>query len=324
MKKILSFILTLCFVTVTLCGCNYREKPNDKLNIVTVIFPQYDFVRAIVGESANITMIMKPGAEIHGFEPSLSDIEAVANADVFIYNGGESDSWTEKIFASLDTDNIKIVNMMDCAELLEEETINGSKNHTHSHSHHNHSENHNECETRRGIDEHIWTSPKNAVRMTEAICDAVCDVDPENKTFYKNNAEKYIQKINSADKKLSDICKNSKMKTIFVGDRFPYLYLAKEYNLRYMATFSGCSPETDANPSVIINIIETMKSQNADTVFCTELSDRRMAKTIAEETNANILTLYSCQSISKQDFDAGMTYVDFMNINAENLKEALD
>lgn len=322
LTRLTSMVLMGFIVLSCLAGCGKSKEENEKLNIVTVIYPQYDFARAIAKDYADITMIMKPGAEIHGFEPSLSDIEAIANADVFIYNGGESDTWIENIFDSLDTEDILIVNMMDHAKLLEEENINGEA-HVHSHSHSEHGINHDECDSRAGIDEHIWTSPKNAVLMVEAVCDAICTADPQNEKTYQENAADYIALIEGIDKELESVRKSAKIDTVAVGDRFPYLYMAKEYDLKYMAAFPGCSSETDANPSVIINIIEQMKQKGIDAVLCTELSDKRMAKTISEETEAKILTLHSCQSISAQDFENGMRYVDLMKQNVITLKEAL-
>ncbi|MBO5370698.1 MAG: zinc ABC transporter substrate-binding protein [Clostridia bacterium] len=327
-KKILKniFIALMCYVlTAVFSGCSNTEIQNDKLNIVTVIFPQYDFVRAVVGDRANVSMIMKPGAEIHGFEPSLSDIRAISDADVVIYNGGESDKWIEDVIMSVSSKDIQTIRLMDYVELLEEEHITGSS-HTHIHNHaHRHTEkDHEECESYMGIDEHIWTSPKNAIKMIDAICDLVVEADSANKNEYLSNTQKYKNEISEIDSKISRVCQDAEKNMIIVGDRFPFLYLAKEYGLEYLAAFPGCSPETDANPSVIINIINTMKNEKIKTVLCTELSDKKMARTISNETDSQIRTLHSCQNISADDFEAGVSYVDLMNENIKTLKEALE
>ena len=327
-KKILknTFTALMCFIlTIVFSGCVNTEFQNDKLNIVTVIFPQYDFVRAVVDNKANVSMIMKPGAEIHGFEPSLSDIRAISDADVVIYNGGESDKWVEDVIMSVNKKDLHTIRLMDHVDLLEEEHITGSS-HTHIHNHaHEHSENdHDECESYIGIDEHIWTSPKNAIKMIDAICNLIISIDSTNKNKYLNNTQKYKNKISEIDYKITQVCQNAEKNMIAVGDRFPFLYLTKEYNLEYLAAFPGCSPETDANPSVIINIINTMKVQEIKTVLCTELSDKKMARTISNETDSHILTLHSCQNISVDDFESGVSYVDLMNENIKTLKEALN
>lgn len=319
-KKLLCLLITLCLLLFTFSGCGFEsKKTDDKFSVVAVSFVQYDFARAIMGNTDNLTMIMKPGAEIHSFEPSLSDIEAIKNADVFIYNGGESDTWIEKVFDSIDTNDTKKVALMDHVPLIKEH----HSGHSHSHNEHSHEGDLGECGFKLGYDEHIWTSPKNAIIMLDAICETLCSTNPEMADTYRKNADEYKSEISIIDKNLKKTASSSKSKFIAVGDRFPFLYLASGYGLKYMAAFPGCSHENDASPAVIIDIIETMKEKNIKHVFYTESSDRLMTSTVKSETGAEELLLHSCQTVSKEDFESGKTYVDIMNENTKNLKEAL-
>ncbi|MBE7051098.1 MAG: zinc ABC transporter substrate-binding protein [Ruminococcaceae bacterium] len=314
--------IILIGLNLMLSGCGSAPMPeSDKLRVVCIIYPQYDLARAIGKEMADVQMIMKPGAEVHGFEPSAADIRLISEADVLVCGGGESDVWIDSILESISHKPETIVHLMDHAELLEEENPSFGSSHTHSHDH-SHNE---ECETHGhlGFDEHIWLNPNNAISCVNAICDAMSKADTKNKDIYRANADEYIKKIEEADAEIEMAVDGGKTNFIAVGDRFPYLYLTKRYGLSYAAVFSGCSPENDANPSVILKMIETMKEKNTKVVFFTELSDKKMARTISEETGAEMMLLHSCQSISKTDFENGKTYVDYMKENAKALKEAL-
>jgi len=312
MKMKIFACIMACILLLT--GCMTSEhKESDSLSVVTVIFPQYDFARAVCQGVREPHMIMKPGAEIHGFEPSASDIETIANADVFIYGGGESDVWIDSILETIDNPNLKTVKLMEHCKLLEE----GSSHHHHEHEHDQ------MCQSHSGFDEHVWLLPENAIASIEAICDALCQIDHQNAAAYRKNADEYISEIQLIDSELESLCTDSEQNFIAVGDRFPFLYLAHRLDLEYKSVFSGCSHENDASPSVMIDIIETMKAKGTPVVFYTELSDRKIADTISEETGAKPLLLHSAQSISKEDFASELTYAGIMRQNIKNLKEAL-
>lgn len=316
LKKLNILFVALCIIWLPACN-SIQEEPKDKLSVVAVNFAQYDFARAVCKDTANVQMIMRPGAEVHGYEPSLSDIIAIENADLFIYGGGENDVWIDKILSSVNTDNMKVLRLMKAEgiSLYEEETHTSS----HSHSHHNH---HHEGGT-GAYDEHIWTSPKNAIAIVKLIADTVSELDSKNKELYKNNACEYVERLSDIDLELRKTVALSKTNFIAVADRFPFLYLAKDYGLEYIAAFSGCSPESDAGPSVIANIIEETCHHGTRAVFYIELSNQKMADAICEHTKAKKLLLHSCQSISRDDFEKGVTYADLMEQNITNLKEAL-
>lgn len=312
-------IIFLCVLLTAFTGCTDRAPVNsrDRLSVVAVNFYQYDFARAICGSLADVNMIIRPGAEVHGYEPSLSDIIAIEEADVFIYNGGESDVWVERILSSVDTDDMISLSLMKSSgiTLYEEEHVADVHSHTDGKHSHDHSHKHGSG----GYDEHIWTSPKNAMVIARNIAGAVIEADAKNSEAYRNNLAQLVEELSELDRELAAIAEDSESSFIAVADRFPFLYLAKDYGLEYMAAFSGCSPESDAGPSVIAHMIEEINHHSIDTVFYIELSNEKMADVICEHTGAAKKLLHSCQNVSREDFENGVTYVDLMRNNIRNL-----
>lgn len=315
-------LLGVMIAVLTLSGCGAVDpKDTTKLSVVTVIFPQYDLVRAVAGDKAEITMLTDPGAEIHGFEPSLGDIRSIQEADVFVYGGGESDVWVNEILHTLGRKDLITVRLMDFAELLKEEN---ASNHSHSHDEHHHMEGCDIHKSYIGYDEHIWTSPKNHLASLTAVCDAICLADKVNSEYYIGRKAAYAKELDSIAHELEETVKSSAHSFIALGDRFPFLYLAHDLNLEYVAVFPGCSHENDASPSVMIKTIEEIKKRKLKVVFKTETSDGRIANTLSEETGTKVMTLHSCQSISPRDFESGVTYAELMRGNIQSLKEALN
>lgn len=317
LKKLNIISIVLCVIMLSACTSRDKNTSTDRLSVVAVNFAQYDFARAVCGESADVQMIMRPGAEVHGYEPSLSDIIAIENADVLVYGGGANDVWVDKILTSVNTGGITLV------PLMEDESINLYKEEVHSSPHSHPEHDHHHHEGTGAYDEHIWTSPKNAMRIVNIIEETVSERDPENRDIYKKNASEYINRLAGIDEELTDAISGAKSKFVAVADRFPFLYLAKDYGLEYAAAFSGCSPESDAGPSVIANMIEEINHHGTKAVFYIELSNQKMADAICENTGAKKLLLHSCQSISREDFEMGVSYADLMEQNITNLKEAL-
>lgn len=327
MKKIISYILSVMLLAITLVGCTQNENTKykntkykntnnntDKVSIVTTIFPQYDFTRAIVGDNADLTMLIKPGVEIHSYDPSPADILKIKNADVFIYIGGENDEWVNTILESMDISNKKIIKLMDYVITVEEEIVEGMEVEEHDHE---------EDEEKIEYDEHIWTSPKNAILMINAIVDNLCEIDDRNADIYRENAIDYVSKIQEVDNEIKNIVDNSTNKLLIFGDRFPFRYFVDEFNLDYRAAFNGCSTETEASAGTIAYLIDTIKGNNISHVFYIEMSNQNIAKAISEQTGAEMLLLHSCHNISRDDFEAGMTYLSLMAQNAENLRKGL-
>jgi len=305
MKKIYKLILILLVIIMTGCA----NKKEEKLKIVTVNFPAYDFARAITKDvkGVEVEMLLNPGEEVHTYDPSPKDIINIEKSDIFIYTGGESDEWVEKIIK--DIKNTKIIKMMDLVDKKEEEIVEGMEN-----------EDNEEIE----YDEHVWTSPVNAIKIIENITDNIIQKDEKNKEIYENNSENYINEIKNIDSNIRQIVNTSKRKELIFADRFPARYFTDEYNLKYYAAFKGCAEETEASAKTIAFLIDKVKKDNIPAVFKIEMSNGKLASQIAKETNTKVLEFNSAHNITKNEFESGKTYVDIMKDNAKALKEALN
>jgi len=323
-KKIfLPVLMIIALLFAVGCGKSRSISRNkgDRINITATIFPAYDFVRQIVGKQGlenkvNLTMLLPPGAESHSFEPSPRDIITIQNTDVFIFVGGDSDIWIERILRSVNTENMKILAMMDMVDVVEEEFVEGME---HDHDHYDGDE---FCEDVE-YDEHVWTSPVNAILIVRAIAELLGEADPANAATYNENAAAYIRELEKLDVAFSEVVAGARRKTIVFGDRFPFRYLANEYGLEYFAAFPSCSTETEPSAATVAFLINKVKSEKIPVIFHLELSNEKMADTISEETGAKKLQLHSTHNVTKRDFEAGANYVDLQKANVVNLKAAL-
>ena len=334
---IVALIIVILFAVCAVFANGIKNKEvvlNDdgNLQIVVTSFPQYDFARAVVKDSADITMLIKPGVETHSYEPTPEDIQKIQNADLFIYTGGENDEWVDGILDSIDTDKTKIIRLEDCVNLIEEdETVGLEVVSTHFHdedsdSHHGESEDaDSEHEHSSGIeyDEHVWTSPKNAVKIVNKIKDVLCEIDSQNADAFAQNASEYISEINGIDLQIRDIVKHAKRKTLVFGDRFPFKYFVEEYGLDYKAAFPGCSDEMEPSAETVSYLINFIKKENIPVVLYVELSNQKVSDTLSAETNTKTMCLNSVHNVSQQDFEKGVTYVSLMKENIKTLKAAL-
>ncbi|MEG1441078.1 MAG: metal ABC transporter substrate-binding protein [Oscillospiraceae bacterium] len=315
-RKIIILILILSIFSLSACGVRlnkteYSEK--QKINVVSTIFPSYDYVREISkGCNVELKMLLKPGTESHSYEPSPNDIVTIQNCDVFIYNGGESDVWVDYILETVDNPNMRVIKLMDCVKKVEEVAIDGM------HVHENNSSN-EETE----YDEHVWTSPLNAIEIVKNITNTLIEIDPQNSEIYNKNSKDYISELLNLDNKIRDIIKNSKKDTLIFGDRFPFRYFTDEYGLKYFAAFPGCSSESEPSAKTIAFLVDKIKNENISYVMYTEFSNHKIADTLALETGAKIVRFHSCHNISKMDMDNGVTYIDLMEENCKILREAL-
>lgn len=320
MKKILKllFVTTLIFSIVGLTGCNNNEN-DSKLTIISTSFPGYDFARAITKDATDtsVRMLLKPGAETHDFEPTPKDIKDIKNSDIFIYVGGDSDEWIEDILDDIDTNKTKIIKLMDLVNLKKEEVIEGMEEHEEEHHH-------DDDEEEVEYDEHVWTSPSNAITIINKIKDEIIKIDNDNKSTYEENTKNYTNEINNISKEIKNVVDNSKRKELIFADRFPLRYFVDEYNLTYYAAFPGCSEQTEASAKTIAFLINKVKEDNVPVVFHIELSNGKIANAISKETNAKVLEFNAAHNISQSDFDAGVTYTDIMRKNISVLKEALN
>lgn len=303
MKKIISIFL-LFVVTFAFCSCGKEEKSTDKISVVTTIFPYYDFARSVSKGTCDVDMLLKPGSDVHSFEPTPSDILKIRNADLFIYNGGESDEWVDSILESLgDTDKPVVMKMTDYVKSLTEMDA----------------DHHAEDEE----DEHIWTSLDNAKTLVSKISDEVSKLDQKNKSVYTKNSLDYIEKISKVQGEIENTVNSAKSKKIVVGDRFPLLYFATEFSLDWECAFPGCSTETEPSLDRLSKLTDTIEKDKIKTILKLEMSENKVADTLADETNTKVRTFYSAESVSKEDFANNVTYVDLMERNNNALKEAL-
>ena len=297
MRKVFVLILALLLC----CGA----LAEGGLKIVCTDFPCYDFARHAAGEGAEVTMLLKPGVEAHSYEPTPADILAIGDADLFVYIGGESDAWADSILAGFDgADAPALLRMMDCVDGLIEEEGDG----------------HGDAPE---YDEHIWTSPKNAARMALAAGEALAAVDPSNAEQYTQNARSYADEINAIDAEIESVVAGAARKTLVFADRFPFVYLTRAYGLDYLAAFNSCTADTEPSAKTVMTLIQKMEGERIPAVYTIELSTQAIARTVAEETGARILTLHSMQTVSQSEFDAGETYASIMQRNVEALKEGL-
>lgn len=304
----LFFVIIYLFVFL---GSSASFYVKEKTTVVTTTFAQYDFAKNIVGDRGEVIMLLSPGEESHTYEPTPKDIMKIKECDVFVYGGGESEKWTDSILESVGTD-IEVVKMMDVVNLYEETYTEGMEE-----------EHENEHEEETEYDEHVWTSPLNAIEITKAICDALMKVDNENATFYARQTEKYVAELTALDEKFQQVTENAKRSYIVIGDRFPLRYLTERYSLSYYAAFPGCSASVEANPVTIAFLIDKVKSENLPVVFKVDLSSGLVASSISRETDAEIMTLYSCHVISAEDFENAESYISLMERNIKALKVAL-
>ena len=330
-SKLFSAFIPASVLLLLLSGCaspgTAGSEDSGKIRAVATIFPQYDFLRQIGGDHLELTMLLKPGAESHSFEPTPADMITVSQSDLFVYVGGDSDAWVETILESVDVSEKEIVTLMDCVETVAEEDVEGIETHGHAHDHEDEDptaadgdHDHEDAEQ----DEHVWTSPRNAVRIVEKLRDALIAVDPENAGDYTQNAADYIDRLNLLDQEFQETVDTAKRHTIILGDRFPFRYLADAYGLDYYAAFPGCSSESEASAKTIAFLIDKVKEEQIPVVFSIELSNEKMTDSICEATGATKLQLHSCHNVTRDDFEQGITYLDLMERNVQALKEALN
>ncbi|MBQ7067371.1 MAG: zinc ABC transporter substrate-binding protein [Lachnospiraceae bacterium] len=387
------------FMMLSLFGCskntnldtyenNGLADDNQKIEIVAVNFPAYDFARAVAGDKAEITMLISPGNDVHSYEPTPQDMITIGNCDLFIYTGGESDVYIEEILDSFSEKDFATLKMMDYVTVYEEETVEGMQVRGHSHDHssnvpayedeethveedmheeepthaeedshkeedfhaeedahgeedshaeedayaeehvHEHEESHEHEEEsdhdheHEEYDEHVWTSPQNAIKIITGIEEAIANLDYENAEYYKQNAQAYIAQLQELHKKFEELFVHNTDSAIFVGDRFPFLYFAKEYGITYYAVFPSCNGESEPSAKTMAFFIEEAREYQTKTIFYLELSNDKTARAAAEAIGAATCELHSGHNVTKEDFEGGVTYVDILKRNYHALREA--
>lgn len=333
---------------------NSIEKGNsNKISIVCTTFPQYDWVKNILGEEAerfNVTLLLDNGVDMHSYQPAVKDIATAGSSDLFIYVGGESDTWVEDALKEAKNKDLKAINLMETLDnfVKEEEVVEGMQEERKSlgHSHEKSSkekqeqtqkESHENSQEINGqkeaadeepeYDEHIWLSIRNAEIMVKNIEKAIEQLDSDNAKVYQTNAENYIKKLDTLDKQYANTIQNAKYKAILFGDRFPFRYMADDYDLKYYAAFAGCSAETMAGFETVTFLAKKADELRLPVILTIENSDGRIAEAVKSNTtkkNQKILAMNSLQSVTKEQLADGITYLQVMQENLSVLSEALN
>lgn len=360
-RMIICFLLTaiLALQGVTAYAAQVREEMRDKKNkdgkikIVCMIFPQYDWLREVIGEKIDnydIKLLLDNGSELHSYQPTVEDMAEISSSDFFFYVGGESDAWVKDVLKSAKNPNLKAVSLLEMLEdyAKVEEEIEGAMEHKHEHGDTEHEEEvenisavdihreggehelevEKEHEHGKEYDEHMWLSLKNAEVAVERVSQIISELDTENAFIYQKNSDQYKQKLQSLDMQYKNTVENAKRKIILFGDRFPFRYLADDYGLTYYAAFEGCSAETGVSFETIIFLAGKMDEEKLPVIFTLENANKQLAQVIVENTNEKnqeILTLHSMQSVMKRQIkQEGFSYLGLMQENLNVLNKALN
>ena len=336
------------------------DDTNKKLSVVCTIFPEYDWIRELVGDKKDnyeITYLMDKGVDLHSYQPTAEDIAKIANCDLFVYVGGESDGWVKDALKESKNDKMQVVNLLEALgnNVKEEEVVEGMQeedehdhdhgkkedaDHDHEHKEdadhdhehkddadhdHDHDEDghhHDEVE----YDEHVWLSLRNASSLVNELAARLQIIDPENKDYYAGTAAEYTSKLGDLDSRYLAAVKKAKNKTVLFGDRFPFRYLVDDYGLKYYAAFVGCSAETEASFETVAFLAKKADELKLNNVLVIENSDQKIAKKIVETTKAKdqkIVEMNSMQSVTADQIADGATYLGIMEANLKALEAAL-
>ncbi len=297
MKKIALLLLVAVFAA----GCAEAE-----VNVVCSLFPQYDFAKAIAGERATVSKLLPDGIDSHEYEPSVRNMLNTDAADLFIYTDPELEAWVETFSGGFS--HVKTVR---CAEGIDLEAL--SADHAEEHDEHGHS-----------YDAHIWLDPTLAVVMCENICDALTQIDPEGSEVYAKNCADYVAQLNELDADFMRLFSEHADAELYFGGKFAYSHFLRHYNVKYLTAYDGCSDEGEPGARAVINIAKEMTKHGANIIFTDEMSSGDVASAIAEQTGARVLVFHTAHNVSKEDRESGLTFLDIMRGNLENIKAALE
>lgn len=323
-KRITSaFLAAAMIMSLAACGDQGSSKKDGKVSIVCTVFPGYDWAKNITAdvENVDINYLLENGADLHSYQPTAEDILAISDCDMFIYAGGESDKWVDDALENKRNKDMKIINMLDVVgdNAKVEEVKEGMQ------AEEEEEEEHGEGDEKE-YDEHTWLSVDNARLICKRIADDLCKTDEDNKEKYEKNLKSYLGELDALDNEFKELANDAKQKTLIFGDRFPFRYFTDEYGFDYYAAFVGCSAETEASFETIAFLAKKVDELGAENIFVLENSDEKLASSIIDNTgskSAKILTLYSLQSVTKEQLDSEHTYITLMKKNMNTLRSAL-
>ncbi len=312
-RRILSWLCcALALLALSGCGRGAEAEGAEGVSVVTTGFAAYDFARQLLGERGEAELLIPPGSETHSFEPTPKDIIDIQNCDLFIYTGGESEAWVADVLESVGG-GVRAVTLMDCVELLEEETVEGMEDPHAGHDHGHGAE----------YDEHVWTSPRNAALICGKIAAALSEADPQGAESYAAALEDYCAQLDELDAAFTEVVESGARRTVVFADRFPLLYFARAYGLEYFAAYPGCSDDAEPSAATVAFLIDKVREEDIPVVFHIELSNELMADTVCDETGAEKRLFSACHNVTRAQFESGATYMELMWDNVDALREAL-
>ena len=320
-KKVVSILLVILILSLSLVSCSGGKAKSDKIEIVTTMFPEYDWVMQILGERAEdfeVTMLLGNGVDLHSYQPTVDDIVTISACDLLVYVGGESDSWMKDALKNATNKDMKVVNII---ETLGDDLLCATDGHSHTEDEDEHEHDHDHL-----YDEHVWLSLKNAKKTCEVITDKLCEIDSEHQEEYRKNLADYTAELDKLDGEYVAAVAAANTRTLLFGDRFPFRYLTEHYGLAYYAAFEGCSAETEASTEMVTSLAAKIDELGLKYVIIIDGSDSDIASTIISAStakDAQILSLDSMQSKTQSDVDNGVDYLTVMRNNLETLKKAI-
>lgn len=334
--KVIISITLIMFIILFTAGCglnggNAFVSGDDKIKIVTTLFPQYDFIKEIARDKVEVILLLSPGMEAHSYEPTPQDIVNIQKSDIFVYTGEYMEPWAHKIIESTKDDKLVVVDTSNGIELVDgnhehvedehdyEEGEHEDVEHEHEEDEHDHEEEHKHGEK----DPHIWVDLVYAQIMVDNIVDGLVEADPSNEDFYKENAKVYKEKLQELHEKFSETFKKTKYNKIMFGGHFTFGYLARRYGLEYVSPYKGFAPDAEPTPKKIAELIENMKQSGIKVIYYEELIDPKVAKIISEQTGAEMMLLHGAHNVTKEEFNSGISYIKIMEDNLEKLKLGL-
>ncbi|MBE5876307.1 MAG: zinc ABC transporter substrate-binding protein [Lachnospiraceae bacterium] len=331
MKRFLYTVFIMVFSMGIITGCGAQNVKDDRISIVCTTFPQYDWVREIIGEHEDrfdITYLLESGVDIHSYQPTAMDIAKITDCDLLIYLGGESEEWVEEVITQNANSDMQVIEMMEClGDAVKPEVMVEGMQHDHVHHDGEHCDIEEHHHDEDVYDEHVWLSLRNAGVLTEHITAAIMTLDAEYASEYEINANTYLMELENLDAAYEEAVAQAKTDTVLFADRFPFRYLLDDYAINYYAAFIGCSAETEASFETVAFLAEKLDELSLQHVLILEKSDTRLADSIiknAESGNQDVLVLNSIQSVSKTELSKGVTYLGLMQENLQILKTALN
>lgn len=315
LKKTFIFLIIASIFITTGCSTSSETQTTaqmgKRIKIVASLFPQYDFARQIVGDKAEVSMLLPLGVESHSYDPTPADIININKANLFIYTGEYMESWTKRIIDGMDSESTLVLDVSENITLSKLKEDGGEEKHEEDAQHYH------------LFDPHIWTDPNNAKMMVENILGALCKLDEKNSNYYKTNADKYISDLTALDKEIRHVVENGARKEIVFGGKNAFHYFLKQYKIDYEGVYDSCSNEAEASTKVVARLIDEIKKEKISVIYYEELATPKVAQFISSETGAKMRLLHSCHNVTKDDFNNGATYLSLMKQNIENLKEGL-